>query len=271
MIILFFLIPLLAVFSSIALFGYNGRREFLKLDFTQFFYAFILSPILFIWGKSFLFFLLRNELDLNLSLGEIFLLDSAFSAVFLYVFAFVVIHSLTKTFHLKRTKDPLYDMFEHSEFYHQELSHLAIYAGGMLLITLLSVVNLFVPLVIEHIKWQFYLILVSGTVTGALTFLGIWLFEATDPSFMRLMKLCFGFFFLVHVTLYFVLDPAFNAHYGFYWAIFMSFLTTVIISLFAERPEKKKGVLDRIPLQLNWRKSYYYYLFIRKKITEMIS
>ena len=50
--------------SALALYRKNGRREILKFDVVQFWYAFVLVPVLFVWFKSFLFFTLRDELNL---------------------------------------------------------------------------------------------------------------------------------------------------------------------------------------------------------------
>ncbi|EKD43989.1 MAG: hypothetical protein ACD_72C00045G0003, partial [uncultured bacterium] len=54
--ILLIIIPLLSLLASLGLYRYNGKKEILRFDLVQFFYAFILMPMIYIWFKSFLFF-----------------------------------------------------------------------------------------------------------------------------------------------------------------------------------------------------------------------
>lgn len=102
--IFLFVIPLLTLVSGVLLYGQHGKKEFLKLDFVQFMYSFVIAPVMFVWLKSFLFFILRNELNFRLSISEIFIVDTIYSTLVMFIFAFVVIHSLTKSFNLKREK-----------------------------------------------------------------------------------------------------------------------------------------------------------------------
>lgn len=106
--IILFLVPTFAILSSLYLYQHTGKREILKFDLVQFVYAFILAPIVYIWLKSFLFVFLVSELNLHLSVTDLFIADTVLTIIFLYVFAFLVIHSLTKSFELKRLRDPFY-------------------------------------------------------------------------------------------------------------------------------------------------------------------
>src|SRR3989344_3589542 len=67
---LIYLIPVLSVLSALALYHKSGKMEILKFDVVQFWYAFVLAPILFVWFKSFLFITLRDELNLYRVAGD---------------------------------------------------------------------------------------------------------------------------------------------------------------------------------------------------------
>src|SRR3989344_326284 len=271
-----YLIPVLSMLSALALYRKNGRREILKFDVVQFWYAFVLVPVLFVWFKSFLFFTLRDELNLyrtaadfcrnlqqlapqltncdaynynqgstNLSLTGLFIADTVYSVVFLFVYAFVVIHSLTKSLENKRYKDPLYDVFKHSEALHLWISHVFIYVGVMVLISLLSLMNVWFPLQVSINKWQFYLMLTIAVGTGVITFGGMWL-SIFKESFWRLMKLVIGLFFLVHAAVYFLFDPTFSKQHLMYWMILIFFTTMVVLSFFFEKSNKAVNFFERM-------------------------
>lgn len=247
MTLVLYLIPVLAIISAIFVYRLNGRREFLKLDLVQFFYAFILSPVLFVWFKTFLYSLLKVEVNISLSAGQLFLMDTIFSTFFMYVFAFVVIHSLTKSFNLKRTVDPLHDIFEHSEFFHLWLTHLIMYVGGMIILSILATVNIWFPLVVDINQTGFYFLYMTGFISGFLMFMIVWLSDPKQEkaNFMRVMKLSFGFFFLVHVVLYFVFNPPFSPDLGLYWWSLNAFTALVICSLFSYKSERALSFFER--------------------------
>lgn len=248
MILILFVIPVLAVIASIVVYRLNGKKEFLKLDLVQFFYAFILAPILFVWAKSLLYLLLRTDLDIRLTASELFLFDTIFSTLFLYVFAFIVMHSLTKSINLKVGIDPLHDIFSHSEYFHLWLTHLVIYLGGASLITFLALANLVIPFQILLSDFWFHMINVGGFISGLFVFLGLWLSDPKQSGahFMRLMKLSFGLFFLIHVVMYFLIEPKFDIQYGLYWGSSSMFAAIVLCSFFAYKSERAQTVFDRI-------------------------
>jgi len=258
-------IPILALVSAVYVYKDTGKRNFLRMDLVQFFYAFILSPLVFVWGKSFLFFLLKNEVNVSLSTLDIFIFDTIFSILAFYVFSFVVVHSITKTFELQTKKDPLYNVFEHSEYYHLWLSHLVIYAGIMLFATALSLINVFIPLQIFLNKFYFHLSLLFSSMSGVLAFAALWFYETEDANFMRLMKLLMGVILIIHFAIYFIFDPQFNSQFIFYWAMFVLFLTAVVVAVFAERPEKKSKIMA-LPFTINIYKPKYYLKFLTKKL-----
>jgi hypothetical protein len=248
MMTLLYLIPVFSIISAVVVYRLNGKREFLKLDLVQFFYAFILSPVLFVWLKTFLYFLLRVEANVILSAGQLFLIDTIYSTFFMYVFAFVVIHSLTKSFNLKQTTDPLYNLFEHSEFFHLWLTHLIMYLGGMILLTILASINIWFPLDVKISESMFHLLFGSGFLCGFLMFMIVWLSDPKQEkaNFMRVMKLSFGIVFLIHVVLYFVFSPPFSPALGLYWWSLNAFTALVICSLFAYKSERALSFFDKM-------------------------
>ena len=263
MVLALLIVPLFAYLAILILYRHNGKREVLKFDLVQFAYAFVILPIFFVWLKSFIYFIFKHELGVGLSTGQLFAIDTAFSLLFLYIFAFVVIHSLTKTFNLKHYRDPLYDLFAHSEYYHVWLSHVVMFAGGMLGGTLLSIVNLFVPLSLAVGKVVFMGVLGLGFGAGLLVFAGVWLADPDQAQFMRLMKLTFGFFFMVHVVLYFLFDPKFSIDQVVYWFIFMILTACVICSFFFERSKKAVSWTSKLKHQM-WEKKLYVLRAYRK-------
>jgi hypothetical protein len=242
MLSLFVLIPILVLVSGMFVYRYNG------LDMVQFFYAFVLAPVLFIWAKSFIYYLLRTEIDIRLSQLEIFLIDTGFSLIFLYVFAFIVMHSLTKTFNLKSARDPLYDILHHSEYFHLWLTHIVMYVGGMILISIIAFANVFFPLTVQIATPFFYIICTTGFMSGMLAFIGTLLSDPkqSKASFMRLMKLLYGFFFIGHVVVYFVFSPSFTSSYAPYWWSLFFFAGVVTLSFFRYRFAKARTFFDRI-------------------------
>jgi MFS family permease len=252
------IVPLASILSALWIYRRTGRRDFLKFDAVQFIYAFILAPLLFVWLKSFLFYLLRQEIDIRLNSTEMFIIDTAFSVVSLYVYAFIVIHSLTKSFELKRYSDPLYDVFTHSEALHLWISHTAMYTGGMTIFTLLSMVNVLAPAQVETTQVFFYLMLILGFLAGTFGFAGIWLSNFTDsPVFLKIMKIFVALYFSLHVGVYFILSPAFNASNIVYWMIFMAYFAMAGCSFLFERSERASGWFDRFHHKNGWKKGNF--------------
>lgn len=237
-------IPFLMIISSLLIYRHNGKREFLKFDMVQFIYSFLLAPAMFVWLKSFLFFILRKELEFGLGLTELFVIDTLFSVLCIFIYAFVVIHSLTKSFNLKKYEDPLYDLFNHSEYFHLWLSHVVIYFGLMTVLTFISMVNLSLPLSIPHSKVATYAVVGMGIFSGIVAFLSVWLSDIEQANFMRIMKLLFAFFTLLHIVVYFVFDPKFSIEYGVYWFSLFGFASASGVSLFADRSERVTSWMD---------------------------
>jgi hypothetical protein len=192
--------------------------------------------------------LLRRELDFSLSPAELFVIDSLFSTFFLYIFAFVVIHSLTKSFQLQNQRDPLYDIFHHSEYFHLWLTHIVFFVGTILLASFFGIINSLVPLDFQTNKFVFHIISASGIMGGGAFFIALWLADPQQKgaNFMRLMKLVVAFFFLVQVFAYFIINPAYDsAHFVYWWSLF-AFATVVTMSAFSYKSVKARSLLERL-------------------------
>lgn len=238
------LIPVFTTLFGLVLYKIQDKKlEIFKLDLVQFVYLFVLSPTLYVWLKSFLFYVLRNELDLRLSVTDLFVVDTIFSLLSFIVMAAIAMHSLTKTFRLKRDFDPHFDIFHLSEYFHLWWTHLVMWGGAMLLATFISISNVLVPLqVVAASKTQFYGLLGVALVFGFVTFFALWMSDAKQGNFMRLMKLFLAFVVLVHVVAYFILDPVFNMSNAGYWFVFMNFFSATLCASIFERYEQKSKV-----------------------------
>jgi len=273
MIALLFIVPILAIATSIFVYQLNGKKEIIKLDMVQFFYAFLLAPILFIWIKSVLYVLLRSELNFVLSPGQLFLIDTSFSLFFLYVFAFVVMHSLTKSINLKVGQDPLHDIFKHSEYFHLWISHLVIYIGAGVLFSCVSIANAFFPLIIDVPRIWFYVVLIVGFITGLLAFMGIWMSDPKQHAahFLALMKFCFGSLLVVHIFAFFLLGIRFDPSYGLYWTVTVGYLALIMCFFFAHKSQRALTFIERVS---DWFKHQMWdkrvQLFMEQKIENVV-
>lgn len=240
--ILLLLIPVLTSIFGLLIYRLQStKKEIFRLNAVQFVYLFLLAPTMFVWLKSFIFFILRSEIGLHISFMTMFIIDTTFSVLSFVVFVAIAIHSLTKTFWLKKHHDADFDIYHLSEYFHLWWSHVAIWWGMMVLFVFIAVVNIFVPLSFSMTKYQFYGFLILGSLSGLLLFFVVWLSDASDVlqnSYMRLMKISFVFFFVVNVFLYFVFDPHFNQSKVAFWYVFSLFFSAVVISLFFEKRVK---------------------------------
>ncbi len=232
------IVPFITVLVSIIIYKYIGKKQFLRFDLVQFLYAFLFAPIIFLWSKSFLFYLLKTDSFGKFTYGQIFFIDTLFSVFYLYIFAFIVIHSLTKSFQVKMTTDPFYDIFSDTEFFHLFISHFVIYLGAMVLISIFSILNLFIPLILNLSKLWFYLILLMATIIGFLSFFGIWLYAGVQRGSLKIFKILFGLFVFTHILLYFVFEPSFQPSFIIFWIVFTIFLTMTYCSFFVGNSNK---------------------------------
>lgn len=262
------MIPVLTSLFGVAIYKFQGRGrrlEIFKLDLVQTVYLFLLAPTLYVWMKSFLFYILRNELDIRFSVTDLFVLDTVFSVLAFIIMAAIAIHSLTKTFWLRRHHDPEFDLYHLSEYFHLWWTHIVIWGGGMLLATFLSISNVLIPFqILNYSKEQFYTMLIIGLISGALTFFAIWISDAKQGNFMKLMKLILAIFVFIHVIIYFVLDPVFNMTNAGYWFVFANFISATVCASFTERYEKTNRIRDFF-IHIGWGDNKGIDLFGHKK------
>jgi len=249
------ILVLAGVFTNL-IYRHNGKKQLFSFDVVQFVYLFILSPLLLIWIKTFIFFILNTQIETPFSATEMFLIDTTFTVLSFYIFAAVAIHSLTKTFWLAKHKNPEFDIFHLSEYFHLWWSHIVISLGIMIAITCISLLNLVVPLNFVDGQSQFYLLIGIGLLLGVIIFFTIW---SSDPqqagrSFMKLMKLAFALFFIVHLAVYYLLTPEFSMQFGLYWFTFSAFLSASICSLFLEKSEKAVSLRKKM-VHSGWGKN----------------
>ncbi len=239
--ILLLILPVFIFMSALYLYRFSGRREFLHFDLVQFLYAFVIYPIGFLWLRNFLYFLLKEELGVSIRVADWIVLDSICSVFFLYFYAFGIIHSLTKSFQLKLNRDPLFDLFEQSQYFHEFLSHVGMYVGLFIVISLLSVLNSFIPIDTVSSKQTFYAVLGTGFLVGVLLHAG--LFSLTDKGvqytrYRRIMKLLYGCTFLLHLCIYTFVRPRFSLDYGFFWFC-LTALSSLMFTSFVFQPMKR--------------------------------
>lgn len=210
------------------------------MDLVQFLYAFVLTPAVIIWIKTIVFFNLKNELGVSLGIEDTFLIDTVLTLISLYIFSFVVIHSLTKSFQIKKDQDPLFDVFSRSEYFHLWLSHLITYSGGLLLMLFLALLNLFIPLVTISNKVGLHLALAIGVVLGILFFYAMLIYKVKgETRFDRVIKLQIYLYTLVLLTFYLAVRPDYSVNYAMFWCSAFFFVTAAISSQALRRGRKK--------------------------------
>ena len=209
------------------------------MDLVQFLYAFVLAPAIFIWIKTALFFNLRSEL--GVSVNDTFWIDTTLTIIALYIYSFVVIHSLTKSFQIQKAKDPLFDFFEHSEYFHLWLSHLTVYSGALLIMFFLGMLNLFFPITLISSKSALYLGIIIGTLCGLMLYFGVLVNRIErQKSFDRIMKFQVYIYTFVVLLTYLVTDPNFVASNTVFWGSVFFFVTATLSLQFLKRPKFKK-------------------------------
>ena len=236
MTIILLFIPILASIAALFLYRFQGpHREVFKFDLVQFVYLFVLAPSLYIWFKSILYVVLRNELGSKLSQTDLFIIDTTFSVVSLFIIAAVAIHSVTKTIWLKKNHDPEFDIFALSEYFHLWWSHLVMWGGAMVCLSFVSIANVFFPLKILDNNQLFNILLIAGLFFGAMMFLAFSMSDPRQANYMRLIKLQLIGHVLIHVVIYYFYQPPFAIQYIGYWSTTAGFVSAAICSGFFDR------------------------------------
>jgi len=157
--------------------------------------------------------------------------DLVFTVISLYIFAFIVIHSLTKTFQLKMEKDPLFDIFTISEYFHFFISHLVIYSGSKIFIFLIGILGIFFPLSVGGGKAPLYFAILVGLIFSIANQIGMMLYRVKEKKhFVRIMNLetFIATFFLL--TMYLLERPKFSSAHLLFWLSSFFFLFCVLFS-----------------------------------------
>lgn len=246
--LLLLILPIGTVISGLFVYRFQGKRQLLQLDIVQFIYTFFVAPAVFVWLKLLLFSLLRTDQSVVLSESQLFMFDTLFSMVFLFVYAFIVMHSLTKTFYLKKHFDPLYDLFHHSEYIHLWLSHQAMIIGGMFLFVVFSLLNIFFPLYVQIQRYQLYVLLLLGITMGIVTFVALIMADPlqTNGKFLRMIKLYSALFFTIHILFYIIFDPALSPQMIIYWFFATMSASLAFCSGLVHRSKRAMGLFERI-------------------------
>lgn len=243
------LIPVLLVISFAVVYRFVGKREVFRFDLVQFFYAFILMPLMFVWGKILIFALIRGGLNTGLSDGNYLIIDTIYSLIFLYIFGFEMLHAMTKSVSLKVLQDPLYDIFVYLEYFHLWLTHLVCSVGSILLMMIFSVGNLFFPLDAHVSRPLFNIFLVSSLIFGWIAFMTIWLCDPHQGKryrYMRIMKISIGVLFVSQVVGYAIATPSLSAQFAVYWGIAMSSTMMVACAFLSYRSTRIKNWLEQV-------------------------
>ncbi|HSW89905.1 MAG TPA: hypothetical protein VLH19_03455 [Patescibacteria group bacterium] len=235
------LVPVLVLLAATFLYRFSGKKQLMRLDLVQFLFAFIVYPLAYIWLKNFTYFLVRRELGINVSQTEWLVIDTGMSVLFMYFYAFGIIHSLTKTFSLNLERDPLFDLVEHSEYFHEFLSHVGMYGFVLGAFNVLSIINVFVPLPLQFTKPIFYSILLVGICMGLLGYYVMFsVTQIKDRRYQRYMRVGVGLGFIVHAAIYFLGDVHFASQFVVYWYDFFVF-STMIAAFFFIAPFRRIG------------------------------
>ncbi len=248
------IIPALIFILSLSLYRHQGKRELLKLDLVHFLYAFVFSPLLFLWLKFVMYFSLQGD-DKIPVLKEAFIYDSILSLSMLYVFAFIVIHTLTVSFSLKKKQDPTHDIFNHSEYFHIWVSHSVIYPGILLMAALSSFFNLFNPFTFLNNKMHLLALMGAGGLVGLVSYASISYFTISASvshsirsaaRLSRFMRMVYILLVLSHLIAYFILTPSFSLNTGLYWFFTSTFAVLTFCSFFLNRSTRAKNMIYKM-------------------------
>jgi MFS family permease len=237
MIQLFLISLVFILIGGLFLYRYTGKKRLLKFDLVQLIYAFVIAPLVFIWLKSFVYYLLQSEATQFTSM-QLFMVDTLVSLAGLFVYAFVIIHFITKNFEIKRYRDPFYDIFQLSEVIHLWISHLGFIFGATVIATFLAVLNVLLPLQIELSSFTYLVFLPLSIALGVALFVAVWLSNFTKSTFMKINKIMFALHFFLLITVYFIFDVRLTASFFVYWFFFFTYLGANISSFYFEKSKR---------------------------------
>jgi hypothetical protein len=239
MIIYLLVIPILVIFVALYLYQHTGKKEFFKLDVIQLFYTFVVAPMVYVWLKTFIFLMLQENLINGIGYKQFFIYDTIFSLVLIFLYALVVMHSLTKTFAIQKNKDELYDIFEHSEFFHLSFSHVGIYIGLVIVFLIFGILNAFFPLPFSNFLLFELVIIIVGCGLGLVNYLLQYGYKCYSSLFYKLMKMIVGMWVSTMIGSYFLMEIPFSIDYSIYWIVTFASLVNFILILFKGLIKKK--------------------------------
>jgi len=248
------LLPVLILIFGFYMYRFSGRKELMKMDLVQFVNAFVITPTIIIWIKTVVFFSLSNNNIIN-DPEDKFFIDTLITTISLFLYAFIVMHSLTKTFALNKKKDPLFDTFEHAEYFHLWLSHLMTYSGSLIIVLILGILNLFSPLPYFQSGINLYIGIAAGFIFSILFYEALRTFRVEKQRrFDRLMKLqIYVYTFLLTLT-YILFKPRFSPQYSMYWGTIIFYIFSVVFLQFLQRSKGNNKTQPVIFEGFVWRK-----------------
>jgi len=186
-----------------------------------------------------------------MSLNEWIWIDTAISISFLYFYAFGVIHSLTKTFSLRLERDPFYDIFAQSEYFHEFLSHVGMYSLSLIAVAFVGLLSIPFPLSIPVDKKLMWGLVVIALCMGLLAYFG--LFGLTDKGvnydiYKRLVKLTYGLCFVILAAASFFFSVSFSESYTVFWTVFFFFFSLTISTFFMNSSRRIYRFFDYLHL-----------------------
>lgn len=245
---LLLILPLLTIVFGYTVYKFQGKRQLVSMDAVQFLYTFFVAPMIFVWFKLMLFVLLRTELGESISIHQFLFFDTIFSVFFLFIYAFISMHSLTKSFRLRKDDDPLYDLFAHSEYIHLWLSHHAMIILGFALFSLFTLVNLFLPMPLSWSQGQFYFLIFLGFILGPILYVGLLMADPRQKRkhFLRYAKLVIAGFAIWQMLLYAIFNPAFSSAFLIYWLVTTTMISLVICASLSFKSRRASSFFERL-------------------------
>lgn len=238
-------LPIVILITAVLISRFNGRRELLKMDLVQFIYAFVLTPTILIWIKTVVFLNMDKELGV-IDLEDKFLIDTIITITSFFIYAFVVIHSLTKTFAIRKSKDPLFDIFARSEYLHLWLSHVVIYSSGLLVVLFVGGLNIFFPITLILQKSTLHLGITIGIILSLVFYYAIWSYRTAEPkNFDRVMKLQIYIYTFLLLAVYTILRPEFSPQFTLFWSSAIFFVSTAALSQTLKRGNAKNLYISK--------------------------
>jgi len=123
--------------------------------------------------------------------------------------------------------------------------------GGMILLTLLSLINLYIPIQISMSSTAFWMSIFGGVILGIIAYSGYWL-SLFSETFLKIIKLLIGLFWLIHMIAYIIGSPSFSSPYVVYWVIFTAYTTQLVVSFFFEKSEKITNFIEQFSHKEEW-------------------